>query len=93
MLSQDIVRIIVPILEQHEVSHAAIFGSYARGSATPNSDIDLLVDLPPTKSLLDLVDLKLELEDALGRSVDVVTYRSLHPRIRDGVLADQVIIL
>ena len=66
MLSQDIVLTIVPILKRHAVSHASIFGSYARGAATADSDIDLLVDLPPSKSLLDLVDLKLELEDASG---------------------------
>ncbi len=41
MPSQDILRIIVPILERHEVSHASLFGSYARGAATTNSDIFL----------------------------------------------------
>jgi predicted nucleotidyltransferase len=52
---------IIYILKNHSVIHAALFGSFARGEASEQSDIDLLVELPESKSLLDLVELKLDL--------------------------------
>lgn len=76
------------------VKRAAIFGSFARGEATAESDIDLLIEFKgKNKSLFDLVALKLQLEETLGRQVDLVTYNSLHPLLRDRILAEQVIIL
>jgi predicted nucleotidyltransferase len=80
-------------LKRHDVARAAIFGSFARGDAEENSDLDLLVEFKGEKSLLDLVGLKLELEDSLGRSVDVLTYNALHPAIRDRILSEQVMVL
>ncbi len=93
MLSESMVAVIVSILRKHDVQRASLFGSYARGEAGQDSDIDILVDLPASKSLLDLVDLKLDLEDTLARQVDVVTYRSLHPRIKETVLKDEVVLM
>ena len=84
---------IVRTLKHHDVARAAIFGSFARGDAEENSDLDLLVEFIGEKSLLDLVGLKLELEDSLGRSVDVLTYNALHPAIRDRILSEQVMVL
>ena len=76
------------------VKRAAIFGSFARGNATKKSDIDLLIEFKgKNKSLFDLVALKLQLEEKLGRQVDVVTYNSLHPLLRDRILAEQISIL
>jgi uncharacterized protein len=60
---------------------------------TDQSDVDLLVEFEGRKSLLDLSGFKIELEDALCRKVDVVTYRSLHPLLRERILAEQVPIL
>jgi predicted nucleotidyltransferase len=80
------------ILEKHGVKKAALFGSIVRGDAREDSDIDLLVEFEPGKSLLDLARLKLELESLLGRKVDIVTYRSLHPLLRERILSDQVVI-
>lgn len=84
---------IVPVLKRHDVVHAAIFGSFVRGEAKKGSDIDILVEFKGEKSLLDLVALKLELEELLGREVDVLTYNSLHPFIRETILKEQVAIL
>ena len=67
-----------------------VFGSFARGTARPDSDLDLVVELESGRTLLDLVGLKQELEACAGRSVDVVTEASLHPAIRDRVLGDAV---
>lgn len=85
---------VVPILKRHAVKRAAIFGSFARGDAKARSDVDILIKYKSkSKSLFDLVDLKSDLEKALERKVDVITYDSIYWRIRETVLAEQVVIL
>lgn len=84
---------LLPILHRYGVLRAGIFGSYAREETHTGSDLDLLVELPPGSSLLDLVGLQMDLADALGISVDANTYSALHPLIRDQVLGDQVRVL
>jgi len=84
---------IIPILERYEVKRAAVFGSYVRGEQTKDSDIDILVEFKGKKSLLDLAGLKIELEDTLHRKVDVLTYNSLHPLLKDRILQEQKVIL
>jgi predicted nucleotidyltransferase len=85
---------VLPILRRHAIKRAAIFGSFARGEATSRSDVDFLIEYKTTnKSLFDLIDLKSELEDILGRKVDIVTYRSIYWRLRKKILAEQVVIL
>lgn len=86
-------RSIIRVLRKHGVKKAALFGSIVREEATEKSDIDLLVEFEGKKSLLDLAGLKLELEELAGKSVDVVTYKSLHPLLRDRILSEQEIIL
>ena len=95
MVSQleRITKIIIRVLRKYDVKRAALFGSTARGKATKKSDIDLLVEFKGKKSLLDLVGLKLELEKLLKRRVDVLTYKSLHPLLKDRVLKEQRVIL
>ncbi len=84
----------LPILRRHSVKRAAIFGSFARGEAKAKSDVDLLIEYKgKNKSLFDLVDLKSELENSLGRKVDIVTYGSIYWRVRERILSEQVIIL
>jgi hypothetical protein len=65
-----------------------VFGSVVRGEVQPDSDIDFLVDLDPGRSLLDLGGLLMDLQQLLGRDVDVVTEQGLHWYIRDQVLAE-----
>lgn len=93
MSIDEIKRKISPILGKYGVARAALFGSIVRGTATEKSDIDLLVKLPNNASLLDLAGLKIELEEKLGKKVDVLTYNSLHPLLRDRILKSQEIIL
>lgn len=84
----------LPILKRHDVKHAAIFGSFARGDSKPGSDVDFLIEYKgKNKSLFDLVDLKSELENTLGRKVDIITYNSIYWRLRKAILAEQVVIL
>ena len=92
MAIQNIKSKIIPVLKSRGVLKAALFGSFARGEAGERSDIDLLVDLEKDKTLLDLVGLKLELEEKLGRKVDVLTYNGIHPLLRDIILREQKVI-
>lgn len=84
---------ILPILKSAGVRRAAIFGSTARGEATDNSDVDILIDSPDGTSLFDFVALEHKLEDAVGRKVDLVEYRAIKPRLRERILREQVQIL
>ena len=92
MTTQNIKKKIVPILKRQGVTKAALFGSFVRGEAGKKSDIDILVNLKKDKTLLDLVGLKLELEEKLGRKVDVLTYGGIHPLLKDIILNEQKII-
>lgn len=89
---QKIKKAASPFFKNYGVKRAAVFGSVARGEATRNSDIDMVIEFRGKKSLLDLVALELDLEKQYGRKVDVVTYNSLHPLLRDHILKDQHII-
>ena len=96
MIGGDIERVkerILPILKKHGVARAALFGSLVREGLERARDIDLVVEFEGEKSLLDLVALKLDLEEALGKRVDVLTYRGLHPLVRGRILREQVVIL
>lgn len=83
---------IYSILQRYDISKAAIFGSFVRKENTESSDIDILVEFLGKKSLFDLAGLKMELEEALGREVDVLTYNSLHPLLRERILKEEVVI-
>jgi predicted nucleotidyltransferase len=73
---------------RHSACNLRVFGSVARGSADATSDVDLLVDLEPGRSLLDLGALLLDPEEELGCRVDPVTEAGLRPSMRQRVLAE-----
>jgi len=81
---------ILKIAERHGARNVRLFGSVVRGQEGPESDIDFLVELEPDRSLLDHVGLIQELEEYLGKKVDVVTDNGLHWYIRDRVLREAV---
>lgn len=81
---------ILQIANKHGAYNVRIFGSVARGEATPDSDVDFLVNLEPGRSLLDHAALILELEALLGCKVDVATERGLRERIRHRVLQEAI---
>jgi len=86
-------EIILEILKKHEVIKASLFGSIVREEMTIDSDIDLIIEFKGDKSLLDLAALQIELEEKLKLKVDVLTYNSIHPLLKDQILAEQVEIL
>jgi predicted nucleotidyltransferase len=81
---------ILRLAARYGASNLRVFGSVARGDASSVSDVDLLVEFEPGRSLLDLVGLELDLQDLLGLHVDVATVASLKDRIRPRVLAEAV---
>ena len=82
--------VIVALAAKHGAHNVRVFGSAARDEAGPQSDVDILVDLDSDRSLLDLGGLLMDLEELLGRKVDIVTEKGLHWYIRDKVLKEAV---
>ena len=83
---EDILR----VASKRGAYNVRVFGSVARGEADAKSDIDLLVDLEPGRSLFDLGRLLMDLQNLLGHEVDVVTERGLRERIRERVLKEAI---
>ncbi len=81
---------VLRIAARHGARNVRIFGSVARGEADSDSDLDVLVDLEPGRSLLDLGGLLMDLQELFGHRVDVVTEQGLRSRIRDRVLREAV---
>lgn len=90
MSNEEITQKIIPFIVAAGAKRAGFFGSAARGQLTPESDIDILVDLPNATTLLQFVNLKLQLEEALKRPVDMVEYAALKPRMKEQILKDEV---
>lgn len=81
---------IMPIFEKHQVKKASVFGSFARGESNKNSDIDMLVELKKGKTLLDLIDLEMDIEKKVKRRIDLITFKSINPLIKKNILRDEV---
>lgn len=77
---------IVAIAARHGGRNVRVFGSRARGEARADSDLDLLVDMEPGRSLLDLAHIKVEIEERVGRTVDIHTEGGLSRYFRKDVL-------
>lgn len=92
MNRDDLFKKIFFILKTHDVKKIAIFGSYVRGEARPESDIDIIVEFTGRKSLLDLVGIEQELSEALGIKVDLLTEKSISPYLIDRIKKEMVVI-
>ena len=84
---------ILPILQRYEAKRVGLFGSFIKGEMREDSDIDILLEIEKDISLLDFIGLKLEIEEALGRKVDLVEYSTIKPLLRERILKEQVLIL
>jgi uncharacterized protein len=83
---------ILQIAAKHGAYNVRVFGSVARGEATAESDVDFLVELEADRNLLDRIALIQDLEELLGRRVDVAKVKNLHECIRDKVLEESVLL-
>lgn len=92
MSNQEIKNYITSFLKEKGVIKASIFGSFARGDNTESSDIDLILQLDSNKNLFDLAEIKVDLEEKFRRKIDVLTYNSINPRIREQILKEQEIL-
>lgn len=81
---------ILEIAKKNGAKNVRIFGSVSRNEAESNSDIDFLVEFEDGRSLFDLINVKLELEDLLQRKVDIITEKSLHKIIAAKVMKEAV---
>jgi hypothetical protein len=81
---------ILGLAAEHGAQRVRLFGSVARGDASPLSDVDLLVEMEEGRSLLDLVAFWQDMEELLGRRVDVITDGGVSPHLRDQIYAEAV---
>jgi len=89
---QSVKSRVVPILQNYRVKKAAFFGSYARGEQKESSDIDILIQ-PPSDMGLAFVRLKRDLQQVLGKKVDLVSYDGISPYMKKSILSHQITIL
>jgi predicted nucleotidyltransferase len=80
---------LIEICRQNDVSKVSVFGSVARGEASDQSDVDLLVEFSKRKSLLSLVALERQLSEALNRKVDLLTEAAISPYLREQIKRGQ----
>ena len=86
---ESMIALMLPVLKEHGVTKAGVYGSRVRGDNRESSDLDVVVELPVKASLLDLVGLERELQELLGIKVEVAEYGGLHPRLRDRILSEE----
>ena len=91
-MKQDINNKIVNYLRKYDPLKIGLFGSYARGEETEQSDIDILVEFKKQITLFDLGEMKYDLTELLNRQVDIVTERAINKRIKDYIYKDLKII-
>ncbi len=82
-----------PVLKKAGVKRAKLFGSFARGEAKRGSDIDILVEMKPSSTLFDMVELNDQLETKLNKKVDLVTFKGVHPRLKKIIESDAIDLL
>ena len=92
MISQQQIEIIIEIMKPYNPKKIGIFGSFARGENSENSDLDILYDYEGRITLFDHIRIIQELETGLKKEVDLVTTNALHPLLKEQILNDLKII-
>lgn len=87
---KNIKQKITPILSRYNVKSASVFGSAARGEARSDSDVDVLIELHEPLGLFKLAKLNYELEDALGKKVDLVKKNAIKPSFKESILQNAI---
>ncbi len=83
----------LPILKKAGITRSAVFGSYVSGNQREDSDIDILVEFPPNSTLFDAGGLLMDLQEVLGKKVDLVSYSGIKEPLRESILSSQYPIL
>ncbi len=84
---------IVPILKRHNVTKAGIFGSYSRKENKERSDVDILIEIDNNVSLLGIINLKILLEKAIKKKIDLVEYNLIRRELKEGILNEEIPII
>jgi uncharacterized protein len=92
MAAEDIRSKTIGYLTRNGASRISLFGSFVKGSAGPESDLDIIVEFSDRKSLLELVRLERELSDQLGIKVDLLTEGSISPHLVDRIKGEMEVI-
>ena len=79
-------RLVVPVLKQYGVTRASLFGSAVKGDMRKDSDIDILVEPPPKFGLITFSRMRLDLRKVLQKDVDLLTYNSMSPYMKEEIL-------
>lgn len=85
---EDLRPAILAVTRDHGARDVRVFGSFVRDEQTPESDVDLLVELPQGATLFDHAGLLIDLEEALDRKVDVLTYNGISRHLRRRILSE-----
>lgn len=85
-------RLIAPVAKKHGVKRVSVFGSVAKGKANAESDVDLCIDAGEIKSLLGLIAFRLDAEEALNTSVDVITTSSDDKEFLEMIRPEEVVL-
>ncbi|MFA4960303.1 MAG: nucleotidyltransferase family protein [Candidatus Pacearchaeota archaeon] len=88
----EVEKKIVNVLKKYKVKRAGIFGSYSRGEQKENSDIDILIE-PPRKIGFGFVKIVMELEEKLGKKVDLLSYNGIDPLLKNKILSQEIKII
>jgi len=91
-LTKNIRDEIIRILKKHGAKKISIFGSYVRGEATPESDLDIIVEFELPKGLIRFVGIEIELSESLGIKVDLLTEKSISPYLIDIIRKEAIVI-
>jgi predicted nucleotidyltransferase len=83
---------LIQIAHDHNISYLALFGSFARGTATPDSDVDIAVRFVEPIDLLEFVGIQLEMEALLGWSVDLIPIDDAYPFVRESMMQDLIVL-
>ena len=83
---------IIKILKNNKIKRAGIFGSYAKGKNKKSSDIDIIIE--PSKNIgFGFFRIQMQLEEKLGKKVDLITYNSIHPLLKEKILNEEIRII
>lgn len=82
----EIRKQVIPLCKKYNCKKIALFGSYAKGLEKDKSDVDILIEPPPKLGIIRFASMKLDLQNALNREVDLLTYNSISPYMKESIL-------